>query len=399
MKKNNLAIKNNIFSNPIAAYNWLLGSAGVLIVLGLIMVLSASGIRSYFTSGSSFSIAGRQFMWFCIGLIPMWLTFKIPPKAWKRLIPALLIVVFGLEIAVFVPGIGVEINGNRNWINLGFFTIQPSEIAKFAIIIWAAQVLARLEKDEIDQRRAVYSLIIGFGLITAPILAGGDLGTTLILAAILMALLFLSGMKLHHLFGIGVVGVVILFGALMTRQSRLARLSSFLDPFSESNYLGAGWQPAHSIMALASGGIFGVGLGGSRQKWGNLGPEAHTDFIFAVIGEEMGLFGTVTVLLAFLAFVWAGINVAIKTKDPFTRYAVAGIIAWISVQATINIASVIGMFPVVGVPLPFISYGGSALISSMMALGFLVGAARREPGAKAILDKRPPLFIFNRGNK
>ncbi|MCX6426370.1 MAG: FtsW/RodA/SpoVE family cell cycle protein, partial [Actinobacteria bacterium] len=135
------------------------------------------------------------------------------------------------------------------------------------------------------------------------------------------------------------------------------------------------------------------------QKWGNLGPEAHTDFIFAVIGEEMGLFGTVTVLLAFLAFVWAGINVAIKTKDPFTRYAVAGIVAWISVQATINIASVTGMFPVVGVPLPFISYGGSALISSMMALGFLVGAARREPGAKAILDKRPPLFIFNRGNK
>ena len=236
-------------------------------------------------------------------------------------------------------------------------------------------------------------------MITAPILAGGDLGTTLILAAILMALLFLSGMKLHHLLGIGVVGVVLLFGALMTRQSRLARLSSFLDPFSESNYLGAGWQPAHSIMALASGGIFGVGLGGSRQKWGNLGPEAHTDFIFAVIGEEMGLFGTVTVLLAFLAFVWAGINVAIKTKDPFTRYAVAGIIAWISVQATINIASVVGMFPVVGVPLPFISYGGSALISSMMALGFLVGAARREPGAKAILDKRPPLFIFNRGNK
>jgi cell division protein FtsW len=399
MKKNNLAVKNNIFSNPIAAYNWLLGSAGVLIVLGLIMVLSASGIRSYFTSGSSFSIAGRQLMWFCIGLIPMWLAFKIPPKAWKRLIPALLLLVFGLEIAVFVPGIGVEINGNRNWINLGLFTIQPSEIAKFAIIIWAAQVLARLEKDEIDQRRAVYSLIIGFGLITAPILAGGDLGTTLILAAILMALLFLSGMKLHHLLGIGVVGVVLLFGALMTRQSRLARLSSFLDPFSESNYLGAGWQPAHSIMALASGGIFGVGLGGSRQKWGNLGPEAHTDFIFAVIGEEMGLFGTVTVLLALLAFVWAGINVAIKTKDSFTRYAVAGIIAWISVQATINIASNIGMFPVVGVPLPFISYGGSALISSMMALGFLVGAARREPGAKAILDKRPPLFIFNRGNK
>jgi cell division protein FtsW len=399
MKKNTLVVNKNIFSNPTAAYNLLLGSAGVLIVLGLIMVLSASGIRSYFTSGSSFSIAGRQLMWFCVGIIPMWLAFKIPPKAWKRLIPAFLVIVFGLELAVFLPGIGIEINGNRNWINLGLFTIQPSEIAKFAITIWAAQVLAQLEKGALDQRRAVYSLIIGFGLISTPILAGGDLGTTLILAAILMALLFLTGMKYRHLFGIGLIGALLLFAVLMTRQSRLARLSSFLDPFAASNYHGAGWQPAHSIMALASGGIFGVGLGGSRQKWGNLGPEAHTDFIFAVIGEEMGLFGTVLVLLAFLAFIWAGINVAIKTKDPFTRYAVAGIVAWISVQVTINIASVIGMFPVVGVPLPFISYGGSALISSMMALGFLVGAARREPGAKEILDKRPPLFIFNRGSK
>ena len=155
MKKNTLVVNKNIFSNPTAAYNLLLGSAGVLIVLGLIMVLSASGIRSYFTSGSSFSIAGRQLMWFCVGIIPMWLTFKIPPKAWKRLIPALLVIVFGLELAVFLPGIGIEINGNRNWINLGLFTIQPSEIAKLAITIWAAQVLAQLEKGAINQRRAV----------------------------------------------------------------------------------------------------------------------------------------------------------------------------------------------------------------------------------------------------
>jgi cell division protein FtsW len=329
----------------------------------------------------------------------MWLAFKIPSKGWKRLIPSLLVVVFALELAVFIPGIGVEINGNRNWLNLGLLTIQPSEIAKFAITIWAAQVLAQLEKGAINQQRAVYSLIIGFGLISAPILVGGDLGTTLILATILMAMLFLTGMKIRHLLGIGIIGAALLFAVLLTKQSRLARLSSFLDPFSESNYHGPGWQPAHSIMALASGGIFGVGLGGSRQKWGNLGPEAHTDFIFAVIGEELGLFGTVLVLLALLAFIWAGVNIAIKTKDPFSRYAAAGIVAWISVQAIINIASVIGMFPVVGVPLPFISYGGSALISSMLALGFLAGVARREPGAKAILDKRPPLFTFNRGSK
>ena len=153
MTKSSKSVNKNIFSNPTAAYNLLLCSAGVLIVLGLIMVLSASGIRSYFTSGSSFSIAGRQFLWFCIGIIPMWLAFKIPSKAWKRLIPAMLIVVFGLELAVFLPGIGIEINGNRNWINLGLFTIQPSEIAKFAITIWAAQVLAQLEKGAINQQR------------------------------------------------------------------------------------------------------------------------------------------------------------------------------------------------------------------------------------------------------
>jgi len=386
MKKNSLPVNRNVFSNPTSAYNLLLGSAGVLIVLGLIMVLSASGIRSYFTSGSSFSIAGRQFMWFCIGIIPMWLAFKIPPKAWKRLIPPLLVVVFGLELAVFLPGIGVEINGNRNWLNLGLLTIQPSEIAKFAITIWAAQVLSQLEKGAINQQRAVYSLIIGFSLISAPILVGGDLGTTLILAAILMAMLFLTGMKIRHLLGIGIIGAGLLFAVLLTKQSRLARLSSFLDPFSESNYHGPGWQPAHSIMALASGGIFGVGLGGSRQKWGNL-PEAHTDFIFSVIGEELGLFGTIATLLMLSTLLFSIFRIALRTQDPMVRYVCSGIGCWIGIQTVLNIGSAVSVLPVVGVTLPLLSYGGSALIATYMGIAFVIGAARRDPAIYKELEK------------
>ena len=295
-------------------------------------------------------------------------------------------------LLVFVPGIGLEINGNRNWIHFGPITIQPSEFAKIAVIIWGAFVLARVERGEFLRNQGTLVLICGFGFLALLILAGKDIGTVMVLALILLGMLFISGERISRLLLIGGVCLGAIIAMAIMRPTLLNRLTAFLDPFSAAHYRGLGWQPAHSRMALATGGVFGVGLGGSRQKWGNLGPEAHTDFIFAVIGEEIGLLGTTIVLGAFFMIAWAGIKTAIATTDAFYRYSVSGITTWIIVQAAINIGSVTGVFPVVGLPLPLVSYGGSALISSMVGLAFILGVARREPEAKKYFDSRPKIL-------
>lgn len=360
--------------------------------MGLLMVLSASGVRSYSSSGSSFSILFRQLLWFGAGSILGYVAFRMPTNGWRRLSPILLISSAIMISLVFVDGIGLEINGNRNWIHLGPITIQPSEFSKIALIIWGAFTLAKVERGDFLRNQGTGAMVVGFGLISSLILAGKDIGTVMVLALILLGMLFVSGERISRIAFIGSICLAAIIALALLRPTLLNRLTAFLDPFSASHYLGLGWQPAHSRMALATGGIFGVGLGGSRQKWGNLGPEAHTDFIFAVIGEEIGLLGTTIILLAFLMIAWAGIKTAIATQDPFSRYAVAGITTWIIAQASINIGSVTGIFPVVGLPLPLVSYGGSALISSMVGLAFILGVARREPEAKKYFDARPKIF-------
>jgi cell division protein FtsW len=261
-----------------------------------------------------------------------------------------------------------------------------------ALIIWAAFILARVERGEFLRNQGTGALLCGFGAISLLILLGKDIGTVMVLALIMLGMLFISGERVSRLLAIGGICLAVIIGLALLRPTLLSRLTAFLDPFSAANYLGLGWQPAHSRMALASGGFFGVGLGGSRQKWGNLGPEAHTDFIFAVIGEEIGLLGTTIVLAALFMIAWAGVKTAIATSDPFSRYAVAGVTTWIIAQASINIGSVTGVFPVVGLPLPLVSYGGSALISSMAGLAFILGVARREPEAKRYFDSRPKIL-------
>ena len=384
--------KKSLLTHPTAPFYVLLSGMGVLIFMGLLMVLSASGVRSYANSGSSFSVLFRQLMWFAAGIGLGYAAFRMPTKGWRR-ISALLLIASAVMLAlVFVNGIGLEINGNRNWIHLGPITIQPSEFAKISLIIWAAFVLARVEKGEFLRNQGTLALLFGFGFIALLILLGKDIGTVMVLTLILLGMLFVSGERISKLLLIGGACLSAIVAMALLRPTLLNRLTAFLDPFSAAHYRGLGWQPAHSRMALATGGVFGVGLGGSRQKWGNLGPEAHTDFIFAVIGEEIGLLGTTIVLLAFFMIAWAGIKTAIATRDAFSRYAVAGITTWIIVQASINIGSVTGVFPVVGLPLPLVSYGGSALISSMVGLAFILGVARREPDAKEYFDARPKIL-------
>lgn len=371
--------------HPLAGYYTLFGSAALLTALGIVMVLSASFVRSLEQSGSVFSIFLKQMAMLVVALPLAYAAMRMNPKRLRHFAPALLILAIGLELLVFVPGLKVSINGNTNWIGLGPLTIQPSEPAKLAMVVWLASVFAREDMRTIPMLKLGGYLAVGAGPIIGLVLLGHDLGTALVMMSIVFAMLFFSGVPARVLGLLLVPAVPLLAFLIYLKGSRISRIMAFFDPFSEANYLDAGWQPAHGIMAMATGGLFGVGLGGSRQKWQNLGPEAHTDFIFAVIGEELGLLGSLVTLALFFALAWAAIRTAVRTQDFFSRLLVAGITAWIIIQATINIGSVINLFPVVGVPLPLVSYGGSALGTTLVAVGFLLGVARREPGVKEAL--------------
>jgi cell division protein FtsW len=285
-----------------------------------------------------------------------------------------------------IPGVGKTVNGNTNWIALPFVDIQPSELAKFLLILWASYMLANQERS--GKTRVNVFLLIGpgFGLVMLLVLLGRDLGTACVIAAILGGLLFVSGIELRVLGSLVAVGAIALAVLIATATYRLQRFLVVLDPFAVEDYKNAGWQPAHSLLGLASGGIFGVGLGGSRQKWGNLA-EAHTDFIFAIIGEELGLLGTLVVLALLAALIFSIFKISLRCADPMSRYVGAGIGSWIAIQTILNVGSATSVLPVVGVTLPFVSYGGSALISLYIGLGYVFGSALRDPEVKVELQK------------
>jgi len=306
-----------------------------------------------------------------------WFASRLPIARWKALGWPLLGVALLLQSLLFVPGLGRTVNGNRNWIAIGPLTGQPSEFAKFALIIWGASIVSKKEKVLQEPRQMVLPLILGFGVILLMDLSGKDLGTAVIILAILVSMLLVAGASWRLLSSVGLVSVLGVAVLVITKGNRLRRFVAALNPFSPQNYLGAGWQPAHGVMAMATGGLFGVGLGASRQKWSNLGPEAHTDFIFAVIGEELGLIGALLVIALFLGIMWAGTMIALQARDPFVRVSAVGITTWFTFQSAVNIGSVIGLVPVAGVPLPLISYGGSSMVATLVAMGFLIGVARR----------------------
>ncbi|MEO8330552.1 MAG: FtsW/RodA/SpoVE family cell cycle protein, partial [Candidatus Nanopelagicales bacterium] len=281
----------------------------------------------------------------------------------------------------------------------GPFRVQPAEAAKLALVLWGSDVLVRKRRLLSQYRHLMIPLLPVGALVIGLVLLGGDLGTSLILMAIVAGLLFVAGapLRLFVLLGGFALGVVLFM--TFERSARLSRFQSFLDPFAD--YQGAGWQAAHSLFALASGGWWGVGLGASREKWGSL-PEAHTDFIFAVIGEELGLVGTITVLLIFAALLLGALQVAVLTDDLFVRFAAGSVVVWIGAQMVINIGGVLNVLPITGVPLPLVSYGGSALIPTMFALGMLMSFARGLPGARAALHDQgagPIRRLFRRDSQ
>jgi cell division protein FtsW len=368
----------NFLSKPTASYLMILGTTGALAGLGLVMVLSSSSVTALSESGNTYAIFLKQILFLVIGILISVITMRMKLSHWESL--ARYALPIG-AIALILPIIfGQDINGNRNWIPLGSFTLQPSEFAKLALILYCAlQLRKHLERRAKGlQSNAVGIVSIGSVSFLFLILLGRDLGTAIIVAGIVFGMLFIAGIDIKVLFGIFSVFAAGGLALSITEPARLRRFKAVIDPFAPDIYKLAGWQPAHSLMSLASGGLFGVGIGASKQKWANLA-EAHTDFIFSVIGEELGLLGTLTVVFLFAILIYAIFRVAIATKDIFQKYVVTGIGCWIILQVLVNLMTVVGIVPVIGVTLPFISYGGSSLIANCLALSFVLNVARREP--------------------
>lgn len=376
------SVKSQRLSNPAAPFYGLVISASVLSVIGLIMVFSASSIHSLDTKGSSIAIVFRQLIFLAISIPMAFFLARLPMERWKSLAKFGLVISIVLLLIVRIPGIGKSVNGNRNWISLKFVDVQPSELAKFLLILWASHLLATRINAGLMRVNVLALIAPGFLIASALVMWGRDLGTASVIMAILGGLLFVSGIPLRLVGTLTAAAAIAIGLFIATASYRAARWSVFLNPFDPAQYKNEGWQPAHSLLGLASGGIFGVGLGGSRQKWGNL-PEAHTDFIFAVIGEELGLLGTLFILGLLGTLIYCALRIAMKTSDPFTRFASAGIGVWIAIQTVLNIGSAVSLLPVVGVTLPLVSYGGSALIATYMGIGFLAASALSDPEIKA----------------
>lgn len=375
------------FARPLLSYYLILASAGVLATIGLVMVLSASSVTSYAASGSSFTVFGRQVVWVCVGLPALWVGSRLPTRVFRMLGYPLLLGSAVLLVLVLVPGVGRTVYGATRWIDLpGSVQYQPSEAAKLALALWGADLLVRKRRLLGEWRHLLVPLVPVAAVFAGLVMLEPDLGTTLVLIVVVLALLFVVGAP-GRLFGAvmvtaGSVGVLL----IATSSYRMARVTAFLDPFADPQ--GTGFQAVQGLYALSSGGWFGVGLGASRQKWAGGLPNANTDYIFAIVGEELGLVGTVVVLLLFAVLAYAGIRVARRTFDPFERLAAAAVTAWLLGQALINIGAVVGLLPITGIPLPLISFGGSALVVTMFAIGMLASFARREPGAAAALAAR-----------
>ncbi len=368
--------RQTFFNKPVNLYYMLIFSSLGLSLLGLVMVFSASSIHSLETKGTTYAIVLRQFIFLVISIPMAWVLSRFSLSRWKVIARLGVVISFGLLASVQV--IGKSVNGNHNWISLGFVDVQPSEIAKFLMILWAGYVLAKRERSGDIYGNVVKLIAPAYFICIVLVMAGKDLGTASVFGFVLAGLLWVSGVRLSVFSGILGLGFAGIGALILSAPYRMARFSVFLNPFAADQYKNIGWQPAHSLLGLASGGLFGVGLGASRQKWGNL-PEAHTDFIFSVIGEELGLFGTLSTLLLISVLLFSIFKIALRAADPMVRYVSSGIGCWIAVQSILNIGSAISILPVVGVTLPLVSYGGSALIATYLGIAFVIGAARRDP--------------------
>ncbi len=346
----------------------------VLNLIGLVMVLSSSSVDSLRAYGSPWYYFERQLLWVMLGAGALVFAAKVDYRRWRRGAALALIGVIGLLVMVLIPGVGVAVSGSRRWLGLGAWRVQPSEFAKLALILFAADLLARRAARMRQASYTTFPVVFALFVLGLLVMLEPDMGTTMVLACIAFAVLWVAGARLRTLTvllgGVGVLGAVLAVAA----PYRWRRMTSFLHPLADA--ANTGYQSTQGLIALSTGKVSGVGLGASRASWGFL-PNRHTDFIFAIVGEELGLVGTFVIVGLFVAFAVLGVRTALRAPDRFGALVAAGVTAWIVCEAVVNIGAVVGVLPVTGVPLPFVSFGGSSLVIAMFATGMLLNVARQ----------------------
>ncbi|HEY2278879.1 MAG TPA: putative lipid II flippase FtsW [Streptosporangiaceae bacterium] len=387
--RDRLATWSAFLDRPLTSYYLIIGITGLLLGLGLVMVLSTSSVQDLAEGLPAYSDFKKQLLGALIGLPIMFLAARSSPRLFRAAAyPLLGVSILGLGLTL-IPAVGRSAYGASRWIAVGPLQLQPSEFAKLALVLWGADLLARKERlrQLEDWRHLLIPLLPGVGLLAMLVMAGDDLGTTFVLLVIFITLLWVIGTP-GRVFGgmLALMGLIMLLLAV-TSAYRLKRLTGFVNP--QGGPMGPNMQGIQGKYAVGSGGLFGVGLGASGEKWGYV-PESTSDFIFAIIGEELGLVGTLCVCLLYGGLAFAGLRVARRVQDTFSRLAAAAITAWVVMQAVVNIGAVIGVLPITGVPLPLVSAGLSSLLVTMVALGMLMSFARREPGAREALAARGP---------
>lgn len=366
---------------PMTSLHLILAIFALMLGIGLLMVLSSSAVTSYRNLGSSFSVFTNQAIYAAVGLLGFFGAQYIPVKVLKSFSLLAVIVSIALLVAVLVPGVGALVNGARSWIRIGGFQFQPSEIAKLALLLWMAQVLAARRSTLGSPKALLIPVLPVFALMAALIMMQPDLGTTVSLGIVFFAVLFFAGAPwwmFASLAGVGVAGV---FYLAVSADYRLARMLSFINP---EDHPTSSYQLLQSLYGMGNGGWFGVGLGQSRAKWSYL-PNADSDFIFAIIGEELGFIGTALVIALFALLAYTGLRIARRNSDPFVKIVASAATVWLVGQACINIGYVVGLLPVTGIPLPMISAGGTSLLITMAVFGLLANFARREREAEIAL--------------
>lgn len=341
----------------------------LLLTIGLVMVYSASAVWAEYKFDDSFYFAKRQMLFAGLGIIAMFFVMNMEYWSWRTLAKLLLIVCFILLILVLIPGIGNVRNGSRSWIGVGAFSIQPSEFMKLAMIIFLAKYLSENQKKITSFTKGLLPTLSIVLLAFALIMLQPDLGTGTVMVGTCVVLIFIAGARIIHFIGLGLLGVVGFVALILSAPYRIKRITSFLDPWSDPQ--DTGFQIIQSLYAIGPGGLFGLGLGQSRQKFFYL-PEPQTDFIFAILAEELGFIGGSFVILLFALLLWRGIRIALGAPDLFGSFLAVGIIAMIAIQVMINIGVVTGLMPVTGITLPFLSYGGSSLTLMLVAIGILL---------------------------
>lgn len=345
----------------------------VLNVIGLIMVLSASSVSALGDYGSAWFFFRRQLFWLFLGAIAYVVMSRIPYKLWQKYTLPIVIASFVLLFLVLIPGIGIEAFGSRRWLGVGTWRFQPSEFAKFAIVIFCADLLTRRAKKLGSFRDVMVPIVVTASVMMALVVVEPDYDSTVVLLFIAAMVVLMSGVPMKFMGRIAGPLVVLATLVVLIEPYRRRRILSFLNP--EGDASNSGYQIVQSLIALGSGKTSGVGLGAGKAKWLFL-PNAHTDFIFSIIGEELGFLGTMMVIALFIAFILLGIRIVLSCKDRFSALLATGIVAWIGGQAIINLMAVIGLLPVSGITLPFVSFGGSSLLISMGATGILANIAR-----------------------